>query len=48
MKISIIGLGAIGASYAALLNNCDSVDLRVILDENRLKSYNENRLRSTM
>lgn len=39
MKISLIGLGAIGASYAALLNNCEAVDLRVILDDQRLESY---------
>ena len=41
MKISLIGLGAIGASYAALLNDCPDVELKVILDEHRLKSYAE-------
>lgn len=41
MKISLIGLGAIGASYAALLNHCPDVELKIILDEHRLKSYAE-------
>lgn len=41
MKISLIGLGAIGASYAALLNHNPDVDLKIILDELRLKSYTE-------
>ena len=39
MNISLIGLGAIGASYAALLNVCSQVKLTVILDAHRLKSY---------
>lgn len=41
MKISLIGLGAIGASYAALLNKSEDVELKIILDEHRLKSYTE-------
>lgn len=39
MKITLIGLGAIGASYAALLNNCPEVKLNIILDDERLKRY---------
>lgn len=39
MKITLIGLGAIGASYASLLNNCEEVELNILLDEDRLKRY---------
>lgn len=40
MKITLIGLGAIGASYAALLNNCEDVQLNILLDDDRLTRYN--------
>lgn len=39
MNISLIGLGAIGASYAEKLNECESANLSIILDENRYKTY---------
>ncbi|MBF4695553.1 ketopantoate reductase family protein [Fusibacter ferrireducens] len=39
MKITLVGLGAIGASYAALLNACPEVELSIVLDEERLKRY---------
>ena len=42
MKITLIGLGAIGASYAALLNNCPEVKLNIVLDDERLKRYQSN------
>lgn len=42
MKITLIGLGAIGASYAALLNNCEDVQLNILLDDDRLTRYNSN------
>ncbi len=41
MNISLIGLGAIGASYAEKLNECEAVNLSIILDENRYKNYCE-------
>lgn len=41
MKISLIGLGAIGASYAERLNNTAEIDLTIILDDTRLKTYTE-------
>ncbi|MCK8061588.1 MULTISPECIES: ketopantoate reductase family protein [unclassified Fusibacter] len=44
MKISLIGLGAIGASYAAILNRHAGVDLTVVLDDDRLKRYREQEL----
>lgn len=39
MKITLIGLGAIGASYAALLNDCPEIDLNIILDDSRFDRY---------
>ncbi len=42
MKIALIGLGAIGASYAALLNDCSEIELDVILDDQRYKRYETN------
>lgn len=45
MKISIIGLGAIGASYAAILNACPQVSLSVLLDDHRLSRYEKNGLK---
>ncbi|GAU75991.1 ketopantoate reductase family protein [Fusibacter sp. 3D3] len=45
MKITLIGLGAIGASYATLLNACSEVELSIVLDENRLERYKSSELK---
>lgn len=42
MKVTLIGLGAIGASYAALLNAHPGIELNILLDEARLKRYRSN------
>ncbi|MBN2899696.1 MAG: ketopantoate reductase family protein [Clostridia bacterium] len=39
MKVTLIGLGAIGASYAALLDAYPGIELNIILDDERLKRY---------
>ena len=41
-RVLLCGMGAIGSIYADTLLKFDGVDFRVLLDENRLKSYREN------
>ncbi|MDD3705141.1 MAG: 2-dehydropantoate 2-reductase, partial [Clostridiaceae bacterium] len=43
-NVSIIGLGAIGGSYAARLYENDSVNLTVVADSRRIEKYNTNKL----
>lgn len=43
-NVSVIGLGAIGGSYAAKLYDADSVNLTVIADSKRIEKYSINRL----
>ena len=43
-NVSIIGLGAIGGSYAARLYENDSVNLTVVADRSRIEKYNTNKL----
>lgn len=40
-KISLIGLGAIGAAYAAKLHDMDPDSLRIIADQDRIDRYSE-------
>ncbi len=43
-NVSIIGLGAIGGSYAAKLCDTDSVNFTVIADSGRIEKYSVNKL----
>lgn len=43
-NVSVIGLGAIGGSYAAKLFDTDSVNLTVIADSHRIEKYSVDRL----
>lgn len=43
-NVSIIGLGAIGGSYAAKLYDTDSINLTVIADRRRIEKYSINKL----
>ncbi|HYF84256.1 MAG TPA: ketopantoate reductase family protein [Clostridia bacterium] len=43
-NVSIIGLGAIGGSYAAKLCDTDSIDFTVIADSRRIEKYYLNKL----
>lgn len=44
-NVSVIGLGAIGGSYAAKLYDSDSVNLTVIADSKRIEKYSFNKLK---
>jgi 2-dehydropantoate 2-reductase len=43
-NVSMIGLGAIGGSYAAKLSDTESVNLTVIADSQRIEKYSVNKL----
>lgn len=43
-NVSLIGLGAIGGSYAAKLNDAESVNLTVVADSRRIEKYSNNKL----
>jgi 2-dehydropantoate 2-reductase len=43
-NVSIIGLGAIGGSYAAKLYDTDSINFTVIADRQRIEKYSVNKL----
>lgn len=43
-NVSLIGLGAIGGSYAARLHDADSVNLTVIADSRRIEKYSADKL----
>lgn len=44
INVSMIGLGAIGGSYAAKLYDAKSVDLSVVADSKRIEKYSANKL----
>ena len=41
-KVLVCGIGAVGSIYADKIEKSQTVDLRVLLDEERLKRYSEN------
>ena len=43
-NVSIIGLGAIGGSYAARLYENDSINLNIVADSRRIEKYNTDKL----
>ncbi len=44
INVSLIGLGAIGGSYAAKLHDAEAVDLSVIADSRRIEKYSADKL----